>query len=428
MSFAVFFSLFAIGLGYLLFKRLYNHITLYSFIWGVELLVFHSDLIKYRDLSGNTLLLIYGSWILLILASGITKYIMPNENEVKKGPEYDIGVVRNVLLVMIVLGGIGTFQHWLVILGKFGSFKEVIINGIKIYQMRVDGELTEMVPYLTGFNTSGSFFGVYYAAKSKRFKLLGIIPILLVILNSIAIFGRANMINSAILWGTSYFLATKPIKIFSYSFIKKIATLLFIGVFIIKAFELIRANRGTIEHFEGQTREMQEIKQFGGFITPSIVLYVSSHIGVLDKYLFYKTEKNRPDNKPVGGNSFASFYRISSKIGFTDPIPKRRTFYNVPAQVNTGTYLRDLYSDFGLVGTLIGVILLGVVTTFVYVKYVSTNNIIYLFITSYVFLVVFFSFAILAIQQGTWVFSFLMTFIAMLFIEKFGKNKTQNSA
>jgi oligosaccharide repeat unit polymerase len=64
-----------------------------------------------------------------------------------------------------------------------------------------------------------------------------------------------------------------------------------------------------------------------------------------------------------GGYTFAPIYRLLSRLGFNTHVPAYEENYYTPVPVNISTYLKNVYSDFGLAGVFIFPFLLAFCST-----------------------------------------------------------------
>lgn len=197
-----------------------------------------------------------------------------------------------------------------------------------------------------------------------------------------------------------------------------ISSIVLIFVFGMQA---ILTLRGARESFTGETTALSHVKGVG-FITPSIYMYLSCDIPVLNKFLDYEFS-GKVEHTPTGGFTFAPFYRLFSKFGIVDPMPVYEKFYNVPVYTNTGSFLRELYVDWGVAGSLLITYILGGFVSTVYEIYRRKKSLVALSILAHFYVVVFFTFALIATTLTYWLISLVASVIGTLIIEKFGNRK-----
>jgi len=123
------------------------------------------------------------------------------------------------------------------------------------------------------------------------------------------------------------------------------------------------------------------------------------------------------------------FYSTVAKFGLTKRPKDHDKGYFIPVWINTGTYLREIYSDFGLVGIFIVPFLLGLFTTYFWFRFMDTGKLLYLVILSHLYIIIGFSFVIFAVRLATWVFPIILTPIFIVMVERFyrKKNPTTNN-
>ena len=176
----------ALGIfGRYLFKRWFNHLTIYSVIWGGMLFLYEMKLLSYYELEFKT-------WIAVILSTltyllGILLYTTAhNVFEREKEPDDsknrlkdEKGVLFNLvkddgkvlkysIIIMGIIGLGAALQHWYVLFKMFGSLPGIILNANIIYRMRVNCELKGVVPYLHVFAYSAVFLSALYTAYKNK--------------------------------------------------------------------------------------------------------------------------------------------------------------------------------------------------------------------------------------------------------------------
>ncbi len=429
MVFLILISLtaFFILISKLLFKSWFNHLSIYTFIWFILLTFYEMKLFYYYDLSLETWSIIVGSFLSFFL--GIITYF-----SAKKSTTIDPNISNNVTasetvffannakvlkittIIFSMIGLAGAIQHWLVLIRNFGSIPNVILNANTIYQMRVEGEL-DFIPYLSLFSFVAVFLGSLYTARKGRISIYIVIPMIAVILSDLANFARSQMLFALI-----EFLCV--MIFYKYSIVsrqlseKKNSKLMFIGivfviVLLIGGATIVRSVRGTIESYSASTTTLNKLRG-NTFITPSIYLYFSSDVGVLNKYLESDGEKTA-----FGENTFMPVYNILYKYGVVNKPANYQRGYFIPMWSNTGTYLRELHADFGITGVLLVPYSLGLLLTFLWFKYFETYSLNYLVLLVYFNILIFFSFLVMVTRLGYWIISLVIILFLLHYINKF---------
>ena len=311
----------------------------------------------------------------------------------------------------------------MVLIRMFGGIKNAIISGNLIYSMsKHEGGIPGMWPYVDSVGLSADFLGGYFAGLRKRPLILGIIPFVVELTNAVSGFGRSRLIIGVILWGTAFFLPqAKKAAADRKILVRRVVMISSIVLIFVFGMQAILTLRGARESFTGETTALSHVKGVG-FITPSIYMYLSCDIPVLNKFLDYEFS-GKVEHTPTGGFTFAPFYRLFSKFGIVDPMPVYEKFYNVPVYTNTGSFLRELYVDWGVAGSLLITYILGGFVSTVYEIYRRKKSLVALSILAHFYVVVFFTFALIATTLTYWLISLVASVIGTLIIEKFGNRK-----
>ncbi len=408
-----------IWLGVRVYGRWINHITIYGVVWGTQIILFQMKFIAYPNLSSETIIFIFGAWTVFVVASlTFRSFYSGQRSVVKELPVGDNNVLLVILLGVTLIGAAGVYQHWTILLKMFGSVKNVIVNANILYSFRrKEAGIPGMWPYVDSISLSADFLGGYFAGMRRRPILFGILPLIVELLNAIAAFGRSRLVIGAILWSTAFFLPQMKKQAIDPMVLRKriilLASVLLIFIF---GMEFVRTFRGVNESLSGESRSLSRLKGIG-FVTPSIYLYLSSDVAVLNKFLNYEFS-GITEQTPVGGNTFAPFYRIFAKFDLTPSVLEYQKSYTVPVSTNTGSYLRELYADWGIFGAMVAVYLLGALCSVALEAYLQSKSLVLLAIISHLYVVVFFTFAVQATRLGYWVVSLIIAVIGSLIIEK----------
>ncbi len=407
-----------------LFKKWINPISIYAIIWYFMLSLYEAKLFQYSDLSFVTWFVIGSAYISFIL--GIVTYFTARESF---NPEYQQALVSTNIFeitekkeqilkyIIIVCGSIGLFgalQHWGVLFNNYGSLTNILLSAQDIYRERVSGELIGVIPYLATFSFVSIFFAGILCGYLNKFSLYALIPIFAVILKELANISRAGM-----LFGILEFVFT--IILFRFFYIRKkddknynnkklIIGLLLLFTFIVVAATIVRSVKGSVEHYQSSTRTLDKLNE-NIVITPSIYLYFSAHVGVLNKYLEKDEEEAR-----IGENTFMPIYRVLNKLGVSDKPKTYQRGYYIPMWVNTGTYLRELSVDFGIIGILLLPYLFGLFVSFIWNKLSEEFSLFYLILLVYSFIIISFSYVVMISRLGNFLISLILLILFIPFL------------
>jgi oligosaccharide repeat unit polymerase len=275
--------------------------------------------------------------------------------------------VKMIILITGTIGFIAALQNWVVLLNKYGSISNVLLSANEIYSLRVDSKLTGVLPYFSAFSLIGICLGGAYTAYKNKLTLIVLLPFVAAVLKSLAQFGRVGMLIAFVAFISSFFLYRNYIASRAdrrnFSSKKIILVFLFFLILIISAASVVKIFRGTYEGFKGATKELAAFKE-GVIISPSVYLYLSSHVAVLNQYLVKGVEE-----ADFGENSLAPFYNLFSKFGLTERVPYDARGYFIPMWSNSGTYLREIHADYGVIGVFLLPYLLGLFSSYFWVRF-----------------------------------------------------------
>ncbi len=418
--------------GRWMFGRWYNHVTMYATIWSFTLALFEIRLLPYYPLEAETWIIIISGWfafflgsLTIVVARNSLKEVVTREveqSELIEESRKDI-LERNIeiaLWIIIIVSIIPAIQQWMILIAKFGSITNAIVLGNIVYSLRVRDTSLQGIPYLGSFALTGTLLSGIYTAMKGKLKLIAVLPLLILIVISIAGMGRSQLVIAMALFMSGYFFyKTKSIAAIG---IKKrrlrnaVAFVVVIALTIGGA-EIVRSNRGTIENIPGATKSLQTLRK-GMIITPSIYLYTSIHFGVLNQYL-----KHEVEHPIIGANTFAPIWRIVAKTGLVEPIPEYQQAYRTPVGSNTATYLRELHADFGYWGILLFPYILGILCSVYWFRTMKSKRLLDIAILAHLYVIVAFSNVVGATRLGYWLISLVGAVLAGYVIDKTSRKK-----
>jgi len=351
-----------------MFGRWFNHLAMYAGLWGGSLLLLDLHLLPFYPIQDETWVLVVTGWASFLLGSVIV-FLLPRRNGLShqsiKGSEQvqiqdELKLIARFTWLLAAVALLGAFQHWNVLIAKFGSLQRVILMANVVYSLRTQAEIPGMVPYVDSLALTACFFAGMIASGTGRLKLVSIFPLIVMVIAEFAVMGRARLILAAILFASGYSIYGFRVPHYPRNkglMIRRGLTVLLAVILFAWGADLIRSTRGGNESFHGASRALNVLKG-GSFITPSIYLYVTGNFAVFDQYL-----RDEREITPLGSNAFSPVYNILNKMGFDTEIPAYQLFYHTPYSTNTGTYLKEVHADFGLLGVLIVPLLLGAMAT-----------------------------------------------------------------
>ncbi len=424
-----------IYLGRYLLGSYFNHITIYTVIWGGMLFFYHLGFIKYYPLSFETWTYIIVAYLSLILGT-ITVLVGRNifnnhdSNNTNDSPvNYEFLYSKKIKYVIIIYSVIGLFsgiQHWMILLKMYGTIPNILLHGNEIYRMRVEQGIPGLIPYIQSFSYVALLLVGMYAAAKKSLPWFVILPFIGVILKQLANFSRAGVLLGFVMFISSYYLTKNIYSIGTQNDFKKkknknLVLIVVILSLLIGSAVFIRAFRGTVESFSGSSRALNSLHS-NLLISPSIYLYMSAHVGVFNKYLKLGEE----ESEVIGKNTFLPVYNFLSKFGIVKHFRQYQRGYYIPVWTNTGTYLRELYADFGIAGILIVPYLLGMLVTVLLNLADKKKSIIYLSLSVYLLIIIIFSFLVMVSRLGVYYFSLIITLPTLAMLVKKTNINTDN--
>jgi len=414
--------------GRLVFGAWVNPVSLYTGLWSISLILFELRLIQYFDLETETWAIIIGAGMAYCIGCFCVvgaryAFLKPTMfdnvgnwsiQKIVSGDE--LRLLNMTLWILNIIGMIAVVQYWYVGMKLYGSLQNIFIFGNIIYSKRIAVGMPGTIPYIDATAMAGAVLAGAYTALTRRLRIVAILPILIIVLVDIVNMGRAKMFFGTILYFCSY-VACKDtrkkaaVKNIRYS-LNKIIPVIITAAILWGGAEFVRSTRITNETVPGAT---QALGKFSGsyFITPSIYLYLTVHPGVFNQFLIRDDE-----HTPWGSNTFAPAYHILSKFGFETPSSVYQRFYPTPAGANTGTYLRDLYADFGLPGLFLFPFILGIIATALWYRYLKTRYYVDLMMLAHILVIVLMSLFYMATRAGDWFVGLIIGLVVGSLVDK----------
>lgn len=427
---ALFFLVISIFLGKYYFKRNFNPISIYSLIWFFLIFFYELKLIRYVDIDTNTWLVIISSHISYLFGVIVfftarsvyhnSKYSTNSDMNFLSFPEFsakNIVVIKYVIYITALIGLFGAIQNWMVLLNKFGGITGVLLSANIIYQMRVNDEIEGVIPYLSTFSFVSVFIASLYSAIKNKISPIIILPFIAVILKDLAMVGRTGMLMMLMIYASVFILFKYGINQNTEDKRKSrkrlIIGFLILTTIVIASASAVKTYRAGFEKFQSSTKTLRQLE--GNLIlSPSIYLYLSSHIGVLNMYLIKDVE-----TAAFGENTFMPLYRILNKFQLIREPRFYQKGYLVPIWTNTGTYLREVHADFGYAGIFLFPFFLSLTLSYFWVKTYSSFNLLYFLSLIYFLLIVFYSFLMNVTRLGNWLISYIILLIIFSFFNHY---------
>jgi oligosaccharide repeat unit polymerase len=326
--------------------------------------------------------------------------------------------LKILILITAIIGFYGAYQHWMVLIQKFGSITAVIMRANLIYRMRVAGELEGVIPYLSIFPFAGIVLGGIYTAIKSRISLLALLPFLAVILKDVASVGRSGIFVGFLFYITSFFLFRHSLSENpKYNSQKNKRSLLIssavVLTIVVGSLSIVKNVRGSFEAFKGKSQTFNELKNVP-FVSPSMYLYFSSNVGVFSKYFDLQAE-----DPMIGENTLLPIYNLMSRFDVVKHPEFYPRGYFIPMWANSATYLKDLHADFGPLGLFSIPFFLSFMATFYWFRFYERGDLISFTFLVYINIILSFSVFYLITRAAFWLLSFLFLLIIIPFTEKY---------
>lgn len=343
----LFINLVLVVISCFVFKKWINPVSFYSFIWLVIVTGFEVKLLQYNPLS-------YITWLVIISfqLSFSTGCIMGFKTSIKETKPLKISEadfccavnsrisLKKAILVLSLISSIGIIPNLYNLIAKYGT--NILASSALIYHDRLTGGRGfELIPYFGAISHVAVIFSGIYISK-HGFKLFSIIPISLLIANILPTGGRMDLLYGILYIIIPVALGKKKLQ-FKLSQKIFITAIFLVLIGIILTISNVRSIQKAPPMYMSHTMEKLYEKSP---VIPSIYLYLTAPIGVLNKYL------EEPDYS-FGGNSFGIFYSILNKFGVEIEYTRYQKALPIPMYVNVGSYIREIIQDFTYIGILI---------------------------------------------------------------------------
>jgi oligosaccharide repeat unit polymerase len=413
-------------LGKYLFKKWFNNLSLLSAVWFVLLFSYEARLLPYFPLSSYTWFVVITSisvflvGVLTVFAARRTQGL---DNAVtEKGADLmhifdDKGkILKYAILITGTIGLANAIHSWIILLSMYGGVAQVFLSANEIYRMRLNSNIEGFIPYLQVFSLIGIILSGMYSAYKNRISLLTLIPLFGYILKSLALFARIGMLLALVCFISSYiitkiYLHKNLISVVRFR-LRSFLVIVMVFVFVLLGASLVKSFRGTYERYKGADPILKSMSD-NIFLSPSIYLYLSSHIGVFNQYLIQEKEKTR-----FGETTFSAVYNFLAKFELTERAAFDKQGYYIPMWTNSGTFLRDLHADYGEVGMFIFIYLLGLLSTYFWFSYFSTGSLRSFVVLVFSMVIIQLSFFSLVLQGADILISLILLLIALPWLEK----------
>jgi oligosaccharide repeat unit polymerase len=421
-----FFAIVGIIASRLIFKFWFNHLAIYTFVWGGMLFLYELRLLDYYDIKPEAWFVIIIAYLIFFIGS-ITPFLFYKTGRTTNKLTNSFSALfadggKSFGLILYIIGFISlaaALWNWYVLFHLYGSLVKILLSANEIYRMRIDSEIPGLLPYMGGFGYAGLILAGIYTVYKGKITFAASILLIAVILRDMSNFARIGILISFIIFICSLFLYKNySQKSFSTNKLKMVFVFIFTVVLIVVSASIVRLFRGSYESYKGSKTELSEFKG-NLIISPSIYLYLSAHVGVLSKYLDLETENTR-----FGENTLEPVYNFLAKFHMAEKVPFHQKGYYIPMWTNSSTYLRELHADFGYLGFFIGPYLLSFLTSIFLIRFYRDGNIYDFIILTSLFSIVTLTFFSLIIRSPDLYFAMAILYVVIPIIKKTARNNS----
>lgn len=402
----------AVCIGRMWFSRWFNPLSIYSAIWGFCLGNYALRLIQYYPISATAWTYIGLAWVSLYLgAAAVLALCRSRRRSGQNTFVVDLQRLKNTVFGLSAIGSLGLIGQLVAISRQFGNpFVALVVNLGDVYGARISGELSGL-SYVGDFSFAACALAGVYTAKVGRLTTVALLPLLLVTLQLIALAGRTGLGVAAVLFVVSFIYTPKTFR-FRMSNPQKISLAL-AGILLVGGFFFVSSVRHLDVNFPGITPAMEEISQYAPFF-PSIYANFSATPVAFSMYLSTPEESK---SGFWGMYTVAPVFRFLARLGFPTGVPPYEENYYTPVPMNTGTYLKNVHSDFGFAGIVLFPFFLAAAVTFLIVRASVAPRLVGLVVLSNIFVLVVFAFAFNFMVLGDWYASMIVSTAAAFVVE-----------
>lgn len=421
--------------GKFLFKHWINHLTIYCVIWGGLIILYELKLLPYYNIVSLTWFYIISTFLsflfgILTVTSIQRLYfhdrLTTQECKLNLKIFLDNGkTVKYAIILFSIISILAAIQHWIALLDIFGSVSAAFLSANIVYKLNTMGGVKGVIPFISTFGFAAVFLSGIYTAYKGRFSFLTFLPFIGIILKSMATVGRVGMLFALIEFFLTFFFIRYLLNKDSekrFTFAKRNAIFAFavIFVFFVLSASLVKLLRVTDENMPGTSKVLKQLDD-SFIISPSIYLYLSSDIGVLNQYIKSEGEKTK-----FGENSLIFIHYLLARFDIVEKPRDLQKGYKIPMWVNTGTYIRELHADFGVAGVFLIPYLLGLLITWLWFKFYQKHRIIILVLLIYFTLIIGFSFLMMITRLDIWFVSLFILLLSIPIIEKIAEIRSKH--
>jgi oligosaccharide repeat unit polymerase len=392
-------------LGKLIYQRNINPVSVYAAIWCLSISGYFSGLIFYKEITTYAWFLIFIAWLSINFGSFFgSKY--NKRIEMKNIRLYNIKPIYIIVIASNLLSFLSFIQRYVVYKKAYGGIYGILINYNNMYLEKMHRTIEiSTIPYIGALALASAPYSFYlYHTKQKWGAVLFYANITICFMMSFITAGKTYaFIALSVIFGSYLYLNYYRINKLN---IRKyfIILLLFIVVFsIISQYRKMELSYDKYATYE--SKFMQSIRNYVPWAS-TVVNNISGPLVVFSEFVNDEEYKQAY----LAENTLFILYSLLPRLGLTERIPYFQSNYYIPYKSNVGTYLREIYSDFNV----LGVVIIPFMFAFILSKtlYSRSDDLFALYcLFSFIFSLIVLSFFMLAIRWGDWCIGFMVSLL-----------------
>lgn len=345
------------------FVYLHLPVIIFSLTWSLLYFIYALDIFKVDRLHGSTWLILFASNMTVLLGYFIFHSYSDPHTEYHNLQIHHIRVkhwkIAVLVLVLFIISFsavvIDTYLYLVKDQGFLGFFSNPIKaryeaiaeakeakEGLKIYQ--------SLLAFLRNLNYVAIVLSGVLFASTRKYRFICVLPLIAAFAASISQFERHFIMSNVFIWFCSIFYTSAHLPLGErarvYRALKRIAVL--VGTLVICYFAFIIMYRTELLRNASSTRENIAL-----IVARSIHSYFVGNIVMLDWYLLDHIKLR------YGTSLFVNLFRWFNVMGIyenpeiTSYILIYKFMRSQYLQLNTFTYIRAFYEDFGAIGVMV---------------------------------------------------------------------------
>jgi oligosaccharide repeat unit polymerase len=397
-------------------------------VWGITITLYNTISLGLYEVRPFTWGIISISLVTVVIGYLTVFFLYKDENfeeQKKQKSTISLQLILRVLIIVSILSFIGTLLYLYSLSAQAGSIMEFLSNPVKarmavtlIERQSIENwnPVIAATNYLASVNIFGVLLGGYYFIFGEKMRIISVLPLINSVFFSLISFQRYFFIQIFVIWifciiYSLYFQnrdirKKQGLKVLLLISASGAGILLFVvGIF------LARIDYGTGE---------VDMIQTTSWALERVSLYLVSELVALDRYLF------DTESLLYGLSIFRSFIKWLIRVGIYDVSLGLNVYYEFTnvgkLTVNTYTYIRPFYEDFGVYGLLILNFIFGAIGSFTTHNLLVKFSFVRLYLASLIFFGYFLSFFNSTFLNLT---MYIFLFILIYVIERYMVAKTQ---